>query len=140
MSFTKIIIPKFEIYTPTTNSSIDLSEEIYPPGLLDEKVQYYAHRDVESDFQNTCYYHFPILLDPNDEIWKHAYQYLMSKLTNEINPPLPTTLDKIADNLKYFADFCLQEAPGNDKGYNNIAEFYSVCTRKSNSVIRNRNH
>lgn len=136
MPFTKVIIKKFEIYTPTTSSSIDRSEEIYPPGLLAEKVQYYAHREVDSDFQDTCYYHFPVLLEPNGEIWKHAYQYLLSKLTFNIRFPPSSTLEKIADNLKHFADFCLQETLDDDENYNCIADFYSVCTRKSNSAIR----
>lgn len=120
MSIVKVVVPEFHIYTPTTIKP--KAPEFFPSKLNISKDQYFA--DEAEDFEVTTFYHFPLLLLPNHSLWNYANNYLLNKLES-IDLPHSTTLGSIADSIKYFGNYCLD---------NEID--YLVCTRKSNSPLR----
>jgi integrase len=120
MSIIKIVIPEFQIFTPTTFQPIE--NKLLLSKLQTFKEQYFA--GVAEDFEVTTFYHFPLLLLPNQSLWNNANSYLLYKLES-INLPDSTTLDSIADSIKYFGNYCLDTEID-----------YLICTRKSNSPLR----
>ena len=117
MSIVKILIPKFHVYTPTT-----IKPKAPAFSLKAPKIKYFSVK--AEDFENPAFYHFPLLLLPDHSLWNYANNYLLYKLES-IDPPHSTTLCSIADSIKYFGNYCLD---------NEID--YLICTRKSNSPLR----
>lgn len=120
MPIIKIVIPEFQIFTPTTFQPD--SKKLLLSKLQIFKKQYFA--GVAEDFEVTTFYHFPLLLLPNQSLWNNANSYLLYKLES-ISLPDSTTLDSIADSIKYFGNYCLDTEID-----------YLICTRKSNSPLR----
>ncbi|SGY88045.1 Integrase [Moritella viscosa] len=120
MSIIKVIIPEFQIYTPTT---VEPEDTIFYPLKLEESRENYQ-ANLADAFEIDTFNHFPLLLLPDRSIWGHANNYLLYKLES-LNLPHSSTLSSIADSIIYFGNYCL------DTGIN-----YLVCTRKSNSPLR----
>jgi len=120
MAITKVVIPDFQIFTPTTFQP--RKNKLLLSKLKVLKEQYFAH--VNEDFEVTTFCHFPLLLLPNQSLWNNANNYLLYKLES-IDLPHSSTLNSIANSIKYFGNYCL------DLGIN-----YLICTRKSNSPLR----
>ncbi|QFI37012.1 site-specific integrase [Moritella marina ATCC 15381] len=120
MSIIKVIIPEFQVYTPTTVEPE--GTKFYPFKLEDSEESYQA--ELADDFEIDTFNHFPLLLLPDRTLWEHANNYLLHKLES-FNLPHSSTLSSIADSIKYFGNYCV------DFKIN-----YLVCTRKSNSPLR----
>ncbi len=120
MSISKVVIPEFQIYKATTikSSAADFS----PSKLKDAKKVYYAQLD--DNFEITTFYHFPLLILPDSELWNHANSYFLHKLES-INLPHSSTLSSIADSLKSYGNYCLSSEID-----------YLTCKRKSSSPLR----
>lgn len=119
MPIVKVVIPEFHIYEATTVQPKVAS--YFPSKLNTSQEKYFAQQ--ADDFEIEAFNHFPILLS-DGVMWEYANKYFLYKLES-ISTPHSSTLDSIADSLKYFGNYCLD------------AEIdYLVCTRKSNSPLR----
>lgn len=120
MRITKVIVPEFFIYKPTT---IKRSDSVLLSSQLEiSKEQYYTYED--DTYEINIYCHFPLLILPDDSIWQYVSRFFLYKLES-LETPHSSTLNSIANSIKYFGEYCLD---------NEID--YLVCTRRSNSPLR----
>jgi len=86
----KVTLPKLEIFYTTINNKNNPKQKL------------------NDDFDIDNFLHFPILINDDGTLWKHGNLYLLSKL-KQYKKPSSKTLDSIANDLKYFKQWCDDE-------------------------------
>ena len=78
--------------------------KIYTPKIKNNKVVEILNEDFDID----NFLHYPLLINNDGSLWKHANLYLLSKL-KAYTKPSSKTLDSIAIDLKNFKEWCETE-------------------------------
>ncbi|NQY38357.1 MAG: site-specific integrase [Alteromonadaceae bacterium] len=98
------IIQEFELFKPVITGQISVDLRLR---YIDEiKDKYLITSLSEEEYITDCYFHVPVILDPEDIPWEHANAFILFKLTSNKER---STIEGYAKVLILFANFCEQE-------------------------------
>ena len=102
MKVTVEITRRLDCYEPTTEQA----EGHITATAAGSKLHYYKRN---GDFLNgECYFHYPLVIDPDGSLWNEANRYLLQRL-NGVVPAKHRTLELLAYDLAYFRQWMLDE-------------------------------
>jgi integrase len=102
----------YEIFTPVVNG--DPTSSFPLDHSEDRLVKYVIEPSNKEEHAIDCFHHIPFFLDPDDKPWKHGNLFIRNLIFKhkDIGKSLNVkTIDKYAQSLKLFMNYCESESP-----------------------------